>query len=71
MIGCMWAGRTDCGTDFTKRADREVRAWPDRLEGVIIAHLPDPKSHFGAGRQKFNAVLNEVECLGIPGVLCS
>jgi hypothetical protein len=39
------------------------------LEGVNTARLPDPKSHFGAGHQNINAVLNEVERLGIPRIL--
>jgi hypothetical protein len=28
--------------------------------------LPDPKSHFGAGHQNIEAVLAEVDRLGIP-----
>jgi hypothetical protein len=39
MIGCMWAGRTDCGIDF------------------------------GAGHQNIDAVLAEIDRLGIPRLL--
>jgi hypothetical protein len=98
MIGCMWAGRTDCGIDIVELMRRYftlgptakyghdqrmlgLMLWPlirnrslihDKyyhLEGVNITRLPDPKSHFGAGHQNINAVLNEVEHLGIPRVL--
>jgi hypothetical protein len=40
-----------------------------RLKGVDTVPLPDPKSHFGAGHQNIEAVLGEVERLGIPRVL--
>jgi hypothetical protein len=40
-----------------------------RLDGVDTRPLPDPKSHFGAGRQSIESVLREVEQLGIPRVL--
>jgi tetratricopeptide (TPR) repeat protein len=95
MIGCMWAGRTDCGIDIVELMRRYfthgptakyghdqrmlgLMLWPlirnrslvhDKyyhLEGVNITRLPDPKSHFGAGHQNLNAVLDEVERLGIP-----
>jgi hypothetical protein len=49
MIGCTWAGRTDCGIDT-----------------VVVR---DPNSHFGAGHQNINAVLDEVDRLGIPRLL--
>jgi hypothetical protein len=39
------------------------------LPGVDTVVLPDPNSHFGAGHQNINAVLAEVERLGIPRVL--
>jgi hypothetical protein len=98
MIGCMWAGRTDCGIDIVELMRRYftqgptatyghdqrmlgLMLWPlirsrclvhDKyyhLEGVHAAGLPDPKSHFGAGHQNINAVLDEVDRLGIPRVL--
>jgi hypothetical protein len=40
-----------------------------RLSGVDTVQLTDPKSHFGAGHQNIDAVLSEVEQLGIPRVL--
>jgi len=40
-----------------------------RLPGVHTLPLPDPKSHFGAGRQNLDGVLREVDRLGIPRVL--
>jgi hypothetical protein len=98
MIGCMWAGRTDCGIDIVELMRRYftqgptakyghdqrmlgLMLWPlirsrclvhDKyyhLDGVHAAGLPDPKSHFGAGHQNINAVLDEVDRLGIPRVL--
>jgi hypothetical protein len=98
MIGCTWAGRTDCGIDIvalmrryftngpTAKYGHDQRMlglmlWPlirnrslvhdkyYRLEGVDTLPLPDPKSHFGAGHQNIDAVLGEVERLGIPRVL--
>ena len=98
MIGCTWAGRTDCGIDIVELMRRYftfgptakyghdqrmlgLMLWPlirsrslvhdkyYRLEGVDTVPLPDPKSHFGAGHQNLNAVLAEVENLGIPRVL--
>jgi hypothetical protein len=98
MIGCMWAGRTDCGIDIVELMRRYftqgptakyghdqrmlgLMLWPVirnhslihdkyyRLEGVRIVRLPDPQSHFGAGHQNINAVLKEVEHLGIPRIL--
>ena len=32
-----------------------------RLDGVDTRPLPDPKNHFGAGRQSIESVLREVE----------
>jgi hypothetical protein len=98
MIGCMWAGRTDCGIDIVELMRRYftqgptakyghdqrmlgLMLWPlirsrclvqdkyYRLDGVHAANLPDPKSHFGAGHQNINAVLDEVDRLGIPRIL--
>ena len=98
MIGCLWAGRTDCGIDIvelmrryftngpTAKYGHDQRMlghmlWPlirkhclvhdkyYRLEGVDTRPLPDPKSHFGAGHQNIEAVLAEVDRLGIPRVL--
>jgi tetratricopeptide (TPR) repeat protein len=98
MIGCTWAGRTDCGIDIvalmrryftlgpTAKYGHDQRMlglmlWPlirgrslvhdkyYRLEGVDTVPLPDPNSHFGAGHQNIDAVLGEVERLGIPRVL--
>jgi hypothetical protein len=40
-----------------------------RLAGVHTVPLRDPKSHFGAGYQNIDAVLGEVEQLGIPRLL--
>jgi hypothetical protein len=40
-----------------------------RLPGVDTVPLPDPGSHFGAGHQNINAVLHEVDRLGIPRLL--
>ena len=37
-----------------------------RLPGVDTVPLRDPASHFGAGHQNLNAVLQEVDRLGIP-----
>jgi hypothetical protein len=98
MIGCMWAGRTDCGIDIVELMRRYftqgptakyghdqrmlgLMLWPlirghsmvhdkyYRLEGVNTLRLPDPKSHFGAGHQNIDAVLAEVDRLGIPRLL--
>jgi hypothetical protein len=98
MIGCLWAGRTDCGIDIVELMRRYftfgptakyghdqrmlgLMLWPlirrhclvhdkyYRLDGVETLPLPDPDSHFGAGRQNIEAVLREVEQLGIPRVL--
>jgi hypothetical protein len=98
MIGCLWAGRTDCGIDivdlmrryFGDRPNAKyghdqrmlgTMLWPlirnrclvqDKyyhLAGVHEAKLPDPNSHFGAGRQNIAAVLKEAEALGVPRVL--
>jgi tetratricopeptide (TPR) repeat protein len=100
MIGCTWAGRTDCGIDMvelmrryfsftsgpTARYGHDQRMlglmlWPlirsrslvhDKyytLAGVNTVPLRDPKSHFGAGHQNINAVLDEVDRLGIPRLL--
>jgi hypothetical protein len=95
MIGCLWAGRTDCGIDIvdlmrryfvhgpTAKYGHDQRMlglmlWPlirnrclvhdkyYRLDGVDTLPLPDPKSHFGAGHQNIDAVLAEVDRLGIP-----
>jgi hypothetical protein len=95
MIGCTWAGRTDCGIDIvdlmrryftfgpTAKYGHDQRMlglmlWPlirnrclvhDKyytLPGVHTVPLRDPKSHFGAGYQNIDAVLAEVERLGIP-----
>jgi hypothetical protein len=97
MIGCLWAGRTDCGIDIVELMRRYftfgptakyghdqrmlgLMLWPlirqhclvhdkyYRLDGVKTLPLPDPNSHFGAGRQNIEAVLQEVEQLGIPRV---
>jgi hypothetical protein len=96
MIGCTWAGRTDCGIDMvelmrryfshtsgpTARYGHDQRMlglmlWPlirerclvhdkyYRLPGVHTVPLRDP-SHFGAGHQNIDAVLGEVDRLGIP-----
>ncbi len=98
MIGCLWAGRTDCGIDIVELMRRYfahgptakyghdqrmlgLMLWPlirsrclvhdkyYKLAGVHALPLPDPKSHFGAGRQNLAAVLGEVETLGIPRIL--
>jgi tetratricopeptide (TPR) repeat protein len=98
MIGCLWAGRTDCGIDIVELMRRYftfgptakyghdqrmlgLMLWPlirkhclvhdkyYRLDGVETLPLPDPKSHFGAGHQNIERVLQEVEQLGIPRVL--
>jgi tetratricopeptide (TPR) repeat protein len=98
MIGCTWAGRTDCGIDIVELMRRYftlgptakyghdqrmlgLMLWPlirsrclvhdkyYKLTGVNTVPLRDPKSHFGAGYQNINAVLEEVEQLGIPRVL--
>jgi hypothetical protein len=95
MIGCLWAGRTDCGVDIVDLMRRYfvhgptakyghdqrmlgLKLWPlirnhclvhdkyYRLDGVNTLPLPDPKSHFGAGHQNIDAVLAEVDRLGIP-----
>ncbi|MGA9087537.1 MAG: hypothetical protein WB420_00335 [Bradyrhizobium sp.] len=97
MIGCTWAGRTDCGIDIvelmkryfsltsgpTARYGHDQRMlglmlWPlirnrclvhdkyYRLPGVNTVPLRDPNSHFGAGHQNIDAVLEEVDRLGIP-----
>jgi tetratricopeptide (TPR) repeat protein len=97
MIGCTWAGRTDCGIDMvelmkryfsvtsgpTARYGHDQRMlglmlWPlirnrclvhdkyYRLPGVHTVPLRDPASHFGAGHQNIDAVLEEVDRLGIP-----
>jgi hypothetical protein len=99
MIGCTWAGRTDCGIDIvelmrryfshtagpTARYGHDQRMlglmlWPlirnrclvhdkyYRLPGVHTVALHDP-SHFGAGYQNIDAVLKEVDRLGIPRLL--
>lgn len=97
MIGCLWAGRTDCGIDIvdlmrryftfgpTAKYGHDQRMlgsmlWPlirsrclvhdkhYRLAGVHTAALRDPHSHFGAGHQNLDAVLAEVDRLGIPRV---
>jgi tetratricopeptide (TPR) repeat protein len=94
MIGCTWAGRTDCGIDIvalmrryftlgpTAKYGHDQRMlglllWPlirkhclvhdkyYRLPGVDTVALRDP-SHFGAGHQNIDAVLAEVDRLGIP-----
>ena len=98
MIGCLWAGRTDCGIDIVELMRRYftfgptakyghdqrmlgLMLWPlirqhclvhdkyYRLDGVETLPLPDPNSHFGAGRQNIEAVMQEVEQYGIPRVL--
>ena len=98
MIGCLWAGRTDCGIDIVALMRRYFagaptaryghdqfmlgrQLWPVirsrclvhdkyyRLPGVHTVALTDPQSHFGAGHQNIEAVLGEVEHLGIPRVL--
>jgi tetratricopeptide (TPR) repeat protein len=95
MIGCLWAGRTDCGIDIVELMRRYftfgptakyghdqrmlgLMLWPlirkhslvhdkyYRLDGVTTLPLPDPNSHFGGGHQNIDAVLREVEQLGIP-----
>ncbi len=97
MIGCTWAGRTDCGIDIVELMRRYftfgptakyghdqrmlgLMLWPlirnrclvhdkyYRLPGVNTVPLRDP-SHFGAGNQNINAVLDEVDRLGIPRLL--
>ena len=40
-----------------------------RLSGVDTVPLRDQKSHFGAGHQNINAVLDEVDRPGIPRLL--
>jgi tetratricopeptide (TPR) repeat protein len=98
MIGCLWAGRTDCGIDIVELMRRYftfgptakyghdqrmlgLMLWPlirkhslvhdkyYKLPDVDTVVLRDPNSHFGAGHQNINAVLAEVESLGIPRVL--
>jgi tetratricopeptide (TPR) repeat protein len=98
MMGCTWAGRTDCGIDIVELMRRYftfgptaryghdqfmlgLMLWPlirsrclvhdkyYRLAGVNTVPLRDPKSHFGAGYQNINAVLDEVDRLGIPRLL--
>jgi hypothetical protein len=98
MIGCLWAGRTDCGIDIVELMRRYftngptakyghdqrmlgLMLWPlirgrclvhDKyydLEGVDTVRLPDPNSHFGGGHQNIDAVLRELDALGIPRVL--
>jgi tetratricopeptide (TPR) repeat protein len=98
MIGCTWAGRTDCGIDIVELMRRYftfgptakyghdqrmlgLLLWPlirehclvhdkyYRLAGVNTVPLRDPKSHFGAGNQNIDAVLDEVDRLGIPRLL--
>jgi hypothetical protein len=95
MIGCTWAGRTDCGIDIVELMRRYFTSGPTakyghdqwmlgrllwplirkhclvhdkyyRLPGVDTVPLRDPKSHFGAGHQNIEAVLGEVDRLGIP-----
>ena len=95
MIGCTWAGRTDCGIDiaglmrryFTHGPNAKyghdqrmlgLLLWPlirdrclvhdkhYRLPGVETVPLRDPNSHFGAGHQNIDAVLKEVDRMGIP-----
>ena len=95
MIGCLWAGRTDCGIDIVELMRRYftfgptakyghdqrmlgLMLWPlirnhclvhdkyYRIDGVTTLPLPDPNSHFGAGNQNIDAVLREVDQLGIP-----
>jgi hypothetical protein len=95
MIGCTWAGRTDCGIDIVELMRRYftfgptakyghdqrmlgLMLWPIirnrclvhdkyyRLAGVDTVQLPDPKSRFGAGYQNIDAVIAEVDRLGIP-----
>ena len=95
MIGCLWAGRTDCGIDIVELMRRYftfgptakyghdqrmlgLMLWPlirnhclvhdkyYRLDGVTTLPLPDPNSHFGGGYQNIEAVLAEVDRLGIP-----
>ncbi|MGO9361226.1 MAG: hypothetical protein ACLP1D_26715, partial [Xanthobacteraceae bacterium] len=36
------------------------------LDGVRTVKLTDPKSHYGAGHQNLEAVLEEVKRLGLP-----
>jgi tetratricopeptide (TPR) repeat protein len=98
MMGCLWAGRTDCGIDIVELMRRYFTfgptakyghdqwmlgqmLWPlirehclvhdkyYRLDGIDTRPLPDPNSHFGAGHQNIELVLQEVEQLGIPRVL--
>ena len=100
MIGCTWAGRTDCGIDIVGLMRRYFSStsgptavyghdqrmlglmlWPlirsrclvhdkyYRLAGLETVALQDPKSHFGAGHQNINTVLDEVDSLGIPRLL--
>ena len=84
MIGCMWAGRTDCGIDIVDLMRRYFTQGPTansirsrclvhdkyyRLAGVHSIPLSDPQSHFGAGHQNGAAVREEAERLGIPRVL--
>jgi tetratricopeptide (TPR) repeat protein len=95
MIGCTWAGRTDCGIDIVALMRRYFTAGPNakyghdqrmlglllwplirgrclvhdkhyRLAGIETVPLRDPDSHFGAGHQNIDAVLREVDRLGIP-----
>lgn len=98
MIGCLWAGRTDCSIDIVELMRRYftfgptakyghdqrmlgLTLWPlirdrclvhdkyYRLTGMHTVALGDPQSHFGAGHQNLDAVLGEVERLGIPRLL--
>ncbi|MDR3466117.1 MAG: hypothetical protein P4M07_09250 [Xanthobacteraceae bacterium] len=95
MIGCTWAGRTDCGIDIVELMRRYFTfgpsakygqdqrmlgqmLWPlirrhclvhDKyytLPGVRTVKLTNPKSHYGAGHQNLDAVLEEVKRLGLP-----
>jgi tetratricopeptide (TPR) repeat protein len=95
IIGCTWAGRTDCGIDIVELMRRYftlgptakyghdqrmlgLMLWPlirnrclvhdkyYRLAGVDTVQLPDPRSLFGAGYQNIDAVIAEVDRLGIP-----
>src|SRR5882757_8856187 len=98
MIGCTWAGRTDCGIDIVALMQRYftngptakyghdqrmlgLMLWPlirkrclvhdrhYRLAGVHTLPLTERKGHFGEGHQNLNAVLAEVDRMGIPRVL--
>jgi len=80
MIGCLWAGRTDCGIDIVDLMRRYFTDGPtakyghdQRMLGRMLRAVPvpltDPQSRFGAGHQNVPAVRAEAERLRIPRIL--